>query len=100
MSETVKACYDNSTQTWEVDTAILKAVKNDIQSIVECAKDGDKIHFVSTKDIRPLRTIVIDKDIFIGSSSNKQETARNRPSDLTPNVRLLCPNSGELIIAK
>jgi len=94
------ACYVESTQTWRVDKSVLDEVKKDIQSIVECAKDGDKIHLLFNEEIKLPRTIVIDKNILLRSDNGKKVRTEYPPSKLSPNVRLQCPDSGELIIAK
>eukprot|EP00210_Caulerpa_lentillifera_P000455 g438.t1 len=96
----LKQYYNETTQIWTIKYKALKKLKNDIQAIVECAIDGDKIHLPTDKDIQPSRTILIDKNIMLGAVINTNATKQQTPASYFPEVQISCPASGELIIAK
>ena len=81
--------------TWLVDDRFLEDVAMDLQSIVDCTKEGDVILFNTTGRIRPLSRIIIPWNLTLGTHAENSDSKGHPRVRATSKARFTCPQKNE-----
>lgn len=84
--------YDEATNTWSISSADLTDdLENDIQSIFDCASDGDYVMFNTENTIIPDDTISISKNLTISFFTDSIESENGAFPETETKVVFNCP---------
>ena len=89
------AYLDEATRTWIIDGDALNEVDNDLQTIVNCTREGDTVLFNTTENIRPSSSIIIPWSLAFGTYSEETGLAGNVSLETRRKTVLRCPQRNE-----
>ena len=86
-------------RTWLINDAVLEEVDNDLQRIVNCTKEGDRIAFNVTEVIQPSSLIIIPWQLALDTHV-EDDSGSNVYPYATAKTRITCPrnNSGLFLV--
>eukprot|EP00210_Caulerpa_lentillifera_P003962 g3781.t1 len=96
----VRQFYNQSSRQWLITDAVLDAVSNDVQSIIECAQENDTLLFTTTAVVTPARTLNLTKNLTLSSQDEPNLVDDEGQISTSEVARFTCPESGQLITSR
>ena len=87
-------------KTWLIDDEVLKRIANDLQKIVNCAKENDVLTFDVTDVIQPASSVTIHRQLTLRTRANGADSGGDVFDRPTKKTKFKCPqkNSALFII--
>ena len=79
--------------------AVLEEIEHDVQSIVNCAEDGDTLLFDVVGTIRPANRVTISKRLTLGADAEDAPSTNNADIASPPSATFECPRDNEGIFS-
>ena len=95
----IRRYLDEDTRTWRVTAAVLEEIEHDVQSIVNCAEDGDTLLFDVVGTIRPANRVTISKRLTLGADAEDAPRTNNANIASPPSATFECPRDNEGIFS-
>ena len=86
---------DTSTRTWRIDDAVLEAIDNDLQVIVNCTTEGDTLVFDVTAAIQPAARVIIPWNVTISAATGRTRSVDGLYPRAPLKASITCPVEGE-----
>ena len=90
-----EAWYDPQRKEWTVDDGVFAEIGRRLQTVIDCASDGDTILFKTTDVLRPRKKIMINKNIKLQGSIPDANLDVNDADSDSGKVKFTCPSESQ-----
>ena len=91
----IRRYLDESSRTWSVDDDAIDEIDSDVQSLVDCTKEGDVLLFNSTKIIRPSARVVLPWPLTLSAFVEHAELEEGVFPKAVKKATFTCPRDNE-----
>ena len=86
---------DEATRTWLIDDDALDEVENDLQSIINCTREGDVVLFDVARSIRPVRRVTIPWNLTLSANTESADLGGGVFPRTRAKATFRCPSRNE-----